>query len=146
MSKNIEPITDLICELSRNCTLKEEYFATSFNLTPTEVRLLKLFTESPTHSIKELCTQLMVTPGRITHILDSLEKKKLISRSNDPSDKRSILVKLMPNANPFIKNLQNNYRVLHEKILNTVDEKDLEKILSSLKVLVNVFRKWSNQK
>jgi DNA-binding MarR family transcriptional regulator len=146
LSKNIEPITDLICELSRNCTLKEEYFATSFNLTPTEVRLLKLFTDSPTHSIKELCTQLMVTPGRITHILDSLEKKKLISRSNGPSDKRSILVKLMPNANPFIKNLQNNYRVLHEKILNTVDEKELEKILSSLTVLVNVFRKWSNQK
>ena len=52
----------------------------------------------------------------------------------------------MPNANPFITNLQNNYRVLHEKILETIDEKELEKILTSLKVLVNVFRKWSNQK
>jgi len=85
LSKNLDPVAELICELTRNCNIKEEYFASSFNLSPTEVRLLKLFVLSPTYKIKELQSLLNLTPGRITHILTSLEAKKLILRTADSS-------------------------------------------------------------
>lgn len=142
----MEPIAELICELTRNCNIKEEYFASSFNLSPTEVRFLKLFAVSPTYTIKELRNLLKLTPGRITHILTSLEEKKLISRSNDPQDKRVILVKLMPKANPLITNLHQNYHELHNRILQNVEKKELENIFSSLEILVDVFKKWVEQK
>ena len=116
----MEPVAELICELTRNCNIKEEYFASSFNLSPTEVRFLKLFAISPTYSIKELRDILKLTPCRITHILSSLEAKKLISRTLDPKDKRVIIVNLMPKAAPLISNLQQNYRELHNKILQNV--------------------------
>ncbi|HMU43568.1 MAG TPA: MarR family transcriptional regulator [Ignavibacteriaceae bacterium] len=146
MSNNMEPVAELICELTRNCNIKEEYFASSFNLSPTEVRFLKLFAISPTYSIKELRDILKLTPGRITHILSSLEAKKLISRTLDPKDKRVIIVNLMPKAAPLISNLQQNYHELHNKILQNVKEEEMEKILSSLEILVDVFKKWVNQK
>ena len=146
MAKNIEPVAELICELTRNCNIKEEFFASSFNLSPTEVRFLKLFAVSPTYSIKELRDILKITPGRITHILTALESKKLISRTLDPKDKRVIVVNLMPKAAPLISNLQQNYLDLHNKILQNVKEDEMEKILSSLEILVNVFKKWVNQK
>ncbi len=132
MAKNIEPVAELICELTRNCNIKEEFFASSFNLSPTEVRFLKLFAVSPTYSIKELRDILKITPGRITHILTTLESKKLISRTLDPKDKRVIIVNLMPKAAPLISNLQQNYLDLHNKILQNVKEEEMEKILSSL--------------
>lgn len=146
MPKDMKPVAELICELTRNCNIKEEYFASSFNLSPTEVRLLKLFVSTPTYTIKEIRDRLKLTPGRITHILTSLEAKKLISRSLDANDKRVILVSLMPKANPLIKNLNENYNELHNRILQNVKEEEIEKILSSLEILVDVFRKWVNQR
>ena len=142
MPKDIDPVAELICELTRNCNIKEEYFASSFNLSPTEVRLLKLFVLSPSYTIKELRDLLKLTSGRITHILTSLEAKKLILRNSDSKDKRVVIVSLLPNANPLIKNLNNNYHELHNRILRNVDEMEMEKILSSLKILVDVFKEW----
>ena len=146
MSKDIEPIAELICELTRNCNIKEEYFASSFNLSPSEVRFLKLFVLSPTYTIKELRDLLNLTPGRITHILTTLEAKKLISRTPDSKDKRVILVNLLPKANPLITNLNQNYHELHNRILRNVKDDEMEKILSSLHILVDVFKKWVDQK
>ena len=142
----MEQIAELICELTRNCTIKEEYFAASFNLSPTEVRLLKLFSFSPKYTIKELRELLKLTPGRITHILTTLEEKKLITRVQDASDKRIILVNLTSKALPLITNLQQNYHDLHVKILESVDSFELKKITSALEILNDVFRKWVNQK
>ncbi|MGQ9799308.1 MAG: MarR family winged helix-turn-helix transcriptional regulator, partial [Ignavibacterium sp.] len=132
MADNIEPVAELICELTRNCNIKEEYFASSFNLSPTEVRFLKLFAVKPTYSIKEMRDILKLTPGRITHILTSLENKKLISRALDPNDKRITIVSLMPKAAPLILNLKQNYLELHNEILQSVKEEEMEKILTSL--------------
>ncbi len=146
MSTEMEPIAEMICELTRNCSIKEEYFAASFNLSPTEVKFLKLFAVKPKNTIKELRDILKLTPGRITHILTSLEAKNLISRTLDESDKRVILVSIFPKANPLITNLHQNYTELHNRILQNVDEKELEKISSSLKILNEVFGKWVNQK
>jgi len=146
MPKDIDPIAELICELTRNCNIKEEYFASSFNLSPTEVRLLKLFVLSPTYTIKELRDLLKLTPGRITHILTSLEAKKLVSRNSNSKDKRVILVSLLPKANPLITNLNKNYHELHNRILRNVKETEMNKILSSLEILVGVFKEWVDQK
>jgi DNA-binding MarR family transcriptional regulator len=142
----LRPIAEMICELTRNCTIKEEYFAASFNLSPTEVRLLKLFSVKPNYTIKELRDILKLTPGRITHILTSLEDKNLISRTLDEKDKRVICVSLLPKANPLIANLHQNYNELHMRILQDVDESELKKISSSLQILNGVFKKWANQK
>jgi len=146
MLKDIDPIAELICELTRNCNIKEEYFASSFNLSPTEVRLLKLFVLSPTYTIKEIRDLLKLTPGRITHILTSLEAKKLVSRNSDSKDKRIIIVSLLPKANPLITNLNKNYHELHNRILKNVKEEEIKKILSSLEILVGVFKEWVDQK
>lgn len=146
MSTQMEPIAEMICELTRNCSIKEEYFAASFNLSPTEVKFLKLLAVKPQYTIKELREILKLTPGRITHILTSLEKKNLVTRTLDLTDKRVILVSLQPKANPLILNLHQNYRELHKRILQNVNDEELEKIASSLKILNEVFGQWVNQK
>lgn len=146
ISNELESIAELVCELTRNCSMKEEYFAASFNLSPTEVRLLKLFTNASQYSIKELCETLNLTPGRITHILSSLEEKKLVIRKQNQTDKRNYYVELLPKANPLINNLHKNYISLHESILQNVGEKELKQIQSSLKLLTEQFKQWVEKK
>ena len=146
MQTEMEPIAEMICELTRNCFIKEEYFAASFNLSPTEVKFLKLFAVKPQYTIKELRDILKLTPGRITHILTSLQDKNLISRTLDENDKRVILVSILPKEQPLITNLHKHYKKKHLRILQDVDESELKKISSSLQILNTVFKKWVNQK
>ena len=141
-----EDVAELICELTRNCNIKEEFFAASFNLSPTEVRLLKLFAFENTFSIKEIRNKLDLSAGRISHILRSLEAKKLLTRITDNMDKRNTIVKLLPNASPFIHNLHQNYNRLHEDLLKNVTNLEMNNIYLSLKVLVDIFKKWVQEK
>lgn len=140
--KNIENIAEMICELTRCCHQKEDYFATTFNLSPTEVRFLKLYNNKTIYTIKELTVLLELTPGRISHILTSLESKKLIERIKNENDKRNVFVKLLPKANLFIKNLKENYISLHKELIENLSNEEIEKISSSLKILIENFRKW----
>ncbi|MGE5679277.1 MAG: MarR family winged helix-turn-helix transcriptional regulator [Bacillota bacterium] len=137
-----ETLAQLICTLTRNCNIREEYFASSFNLSPTEVKVLKLFAFSQTLSIRELCSLLKLTPGRITQIINSLEEKKLLSRSADPKDKRNVIVSTSPKCQPFINNLNQSYIELHKRVLEKVDKEDQDKIFSALKILVEIFGNW----
>lgn len=144
--KEVEVISQLICSLTRNCNIKEDFFASSFNLSPTEVRVLRLFSFSPTYNIKELKEKLQLTSGRITHIVSSLETKKLVIRHQDENDKRNIIVSLSPKATPLINNLQKSYNQLHKKILQSVNKEELNTIISSLTTLVDVFENWVIEK
>jgi DNA-binding MarR family transcriptional regulator len=141
-----EDVAELICELTRNCNIKEEFFAASFNLSPTEVRLLKLFAFENTFSIKEIRNKLNLSAGRISHILRSLEAKKLLTRITDDMDKRNTIVKLLPNASPFIQNLHQNYNRLHKDLLKNVNRVEMNNIYLSLEVLVDIFKKWVQEK
>lgn len=149
MKRNLneyEKLAGLICELTRCCNQKEEFFAASFNLSPTEVRLLMLFSFDNIYSIKQLREELALTPGRITHIVDSLEKKKLVERYKDETDKRNIYVRTTPKAGIFIQNLKDNYIQLHQNLLSNVSHDEMGKIYSSMEILVKTFKNWTKQK
>jgi MarR family 2-MHQ and catechol resistance regulon transcriptional repressor len=139
-------IAELICELTRNCNIKEDIFAASFNLSPTEVRLLKLFVFADSYSIKEIKEKLNLTAGRITHILLSLERKKIILRIPSPSDKRTIQVKLQAKASPLIRNIHQNYDKLHKDLLKNVDRTKIKNMVDSLQILVTIFKNWVGKK
>jgi len=139
-------IAELICELTRNCNIKEDFFAASFNLSPTEVRLLKLFAFADSYSIKEIREKLNLTAGRITHILGSLEAKKILQRVPEENDKRNINVQLLPKANLLIQNLHQNYDKLHENLLKNVKGVEMKNIYESLQILVDIFKKWVAEK
>lgn len=141
-----EALAELVCELTRNCNLKEDFFAASFNLSPTEVRLLKLFVFENTLPVKEIRERLNLSAGRISHILQSLEAKKLLTRISDDTDKRNIIVTLLPNASPFIKNLHQSYQRLHDDLLKNVTEKEMNEIYHSLEILVDILKKWGNER
>jgi len=144
--KKEEKIAELLCELTRLCNIKEEHFASSFNLSPGEFRLLKYFASKETYKIKELCVLLNLTPGRITHLVSSLEKKQLIKRNVTPDDRRNILISLSSQSRNFINNIYSDHINFHNNVLIEVSEKKKNEILSSLKMMVDSLQNWINTK
>jgi MarR family transcriptional regulator, organic hydroperoxide resistance regulator len=69
-------------------TLKEA------QLTPPQYMILSLLQEKDKRPFKELANLLGCTRATVTGIVDTLEKKGLVSRSPNPGDRRSMLVTL----------------------------------------------------
>ena len=128
------------------CNIKEENFALSFNLSPGEFRLLKLFVFKNPYTVKELCELLSLTPGRITHLVGSLESKKLITKKTNTTDKRGVTIYLSPKSKKYIQNVYNSHISFHKEILKHIDEKEKEVLNKSLTIIVDSFKKWIKNK
>lgn len=135
----------LTCELAKSCDSKERYFASLFNLTPAEFKCLRLFKNTKVLSIKEMISHLNITPGRITHILTSLETKKFITRKIDPTDKRNVQVTLTSRSEPFIKNLYESHIKLHEDILEKIEPEKRETVILAMKEVISALNLWSKR-
>lgn len=145
MEKENKTLAELLIDLSRNCSIKEEYFANSFNLSPTEVKILKLFAFENSYTIKEIKDKLKLTSGRIAQIVSSLEKKKILIRVKDESDKRNTIVNLTPKSLLLVKNLKSSYDELNKKILANINPDEKNQIEQSLNTLIRVFSVWANE-
>ncbi|HRI48208.1 MAG TPA: MarR family transcriptional regulator, partial [Ignavibacteriaceae bacterium] len=128
-------------DITRTCNISEEYFATSFNITPAEFRLLKIFFFTETISIKELCAKLNLTPGRITQIITKLETKKFVTRTIDKADKRNIFVSLTPKSKPFVSNLYQSHININLNLLKQLDLDKREVIAHLLEILIEDLKK-----
>jgi MarR family 2-MHQ and catechol resistance regulon transcriptional repressor len=136
-------IAELTCRLSRACNKKETSFAALFQLTPTELRCLRMFAKKSTVSIKEMIDELEISAGRVTHILTSLENKKYIIRRVDKTDKRNHLVDLTPQSRKFINQLTKKHVELHQNILNDLGEEHRTILTQVMSDLINALEDWS---
>ncbi len=142
----VESTAELLCEITRMCTIKEEHFASRFNLSPGEFRLLKLFVFKDPYTVKELCEMMNLTPGRITHLVDSLRKKNLIIKKTDFQDKRNIKLCLSQKSKVYVKNVYDSHIKFHKNLLNKIDDKDKKDLIKSLILLVDSFKQWITNK
>ncbi len=138
-----EVMADLTCKLYRACNKKETSFAALFNLTPTELRCLRMFNAKQTVSIKEMIGELEISAGRVTHILTSLEKKQYIVRRVDKTDKRNYLVDLTPESKKFINLLSKKHLELHQNILENIGEENKLIVITVLSQLIDALEIWT---
>jgi len=144
IDSSAELMSILTCDLGKTCLNKEHFFAAKYNLTPAEFRCLRLFKNKSSMSIKRIAVQMNLTPGRITHILTSLEAKKYIERKIDQKDKRNIIVHLTNSSIPFLKQVNENHIKLHENILNNLPEDKREFIIESMEELIKALKTWTD--
>ncbi|TAL70755.1 MAG: MarR family transcriptional regulator [Bacteroidetes bacterium] len=137
-------MANLTIQLEKFCQIKDQFFSSKFKLTPAEFRCLRIIKENDAVSTKQLAKQMKLTPGRITHLLNSLEFKNLISRQIDKNDRRGIQTFITPDAVNFIDNVIKEYTKLHEEILDYLPKDKRETILDNVVLFFNAMQKWEN--
>lgn len=139
-------LAELTCRLAQSCNEKESYFSSQYGITPAEFKCLKLFIADKSLSIKVISSQMNITPGRITHILTSLESKGYITREADKNDKRNVIVTLTEKSDPFIKNLSESHLKLHKDMLSGMEESERQQLVKTLKDLLKILKPYTNRK
>jgi DNA-binding MarR family transcriptional regulator len=139
-------LANLTLQMEKFCQVKEYFFAHKFNLTPAEFRCLRFIRDNDLINTKELARLMKLTPGRITHLLNALERKNLIDRAIDKSDRRSIQVSLTEHTGEFLAKIIAEYTKLHEEIIKYIPVEKREDVMSNLNYFFMALRDWAGEK
>jgi len=94
----IHKIEKKIKNLNRKITLR-------FNLTPSQYFILRSLSQKNSQPHFRLAESLCCTRSTITEIVDTMERKGLVERIQNPRDRRSLIVEITDRGKKLIKEL-----------------------------------------
>lgn len=133
-------------QISDATVLMHEAIARKAGLTGTDHKYLSIILDKGTITAGELSNFTGLTTGAITGVIDRLEKKKLIKREFDKTDRRKILI--VPNLEKANKLFANSHLDLSsqiENLLSKFTENEIEAIEKYLNSTVEIMKNITNQ-
>lgn len=94
--------------------------------------------------VSQLSSHLQITPGAVTHIINSLVKKKFVERLNDKDDRRIVLIKLSTNGLNVLKNIKLKFFNKCEKLLIHLGESKGKTFIRLLSEVLDFFENNKN--
>ncbi|RMH64414.1 MAG: MarR family transcriptional regulator [Calditrichaeota bacterium] len=141
--QNLEyEMANTIFLLRQKCYTKDMYFVRSFNITMAEYNCLVIFFSKEIYAIKDLAKALDITPGGVTRIITSLEKKGIVKRRIGVEDRRRIDVQLTKKGRDMVDKLRQTSMEMHGKILSRLEEPHREPVLNALRQLTEAIDAW----
>lgn len=104
----------------------------SFNIRPAQFAILLLAHQRPGIRQMELTRALQKKHANIVTLLDELERRDLIERALDPSDKRSRLLRLTPDGERLIRKLLARHARLERNLEETFGRAQRAELLKLL--------------
>ncbi len=108
-----------------------------YDLTIEQLHLLKQLSVSKGQTQYQLAEGTNKSPANITRILDRLEKKGLVSRKKNPSDRRSILVFLTEQGESLLMDVRILFEGLNTDLVVGIS---LEKQMITIDVLKTILQ------
>ena len=106
-----------------------------FDVTPSQMRAVRVLSHHGGVRSSELAQLLHITPRSVTEVVDALEAKGLAARSPDPSDRRATLVSLTDRGSELSEEVRRARGVESERMfdrLSSADRDHLARILRKL--------------
>lgn len=96
-----------------------------FGITTEQWSVLRTLSESDEITQKELSERADKDQATLTKILDLLEKNEFIERVQNPSDRRSFLIKITNKGTELVKDVAPFLEEIFEKIIHKIDAEKL---------------------
>lgn len=109
-----------------------------FGLTPDEFDVLATLRRGGAPFEMNPCDlgdSMMISSGTVTHRLDKLEKRGLVSRRPDPGDRRSVLVSLTPEGRELQDTAMVSHLELEARLLSGLTERQRAELAKLLRLL-----------
>jgi DNA-binding MarR family transcriptional regulator len=134
-TKSMPEIFELIETLNKR--LKQFHGKTlrEAHLTPAQYFILSLLEEKDQRPFKELAELMSCTRATITGIVDTMEKKGLVSRGPNPEDRRSLLVILTDKGRLLLKNTPELQETFASCCFDVLPSKEVEQLYALLRKL-----------
>lgn len=103
------------------------------DLSSTQYNVLRILRGSPEGlPCGEVANRMITRDPDITRLLDRLEKRKLISRSRDTKDRRTVLARITPEGHKLLAELDEPVQQAHRKLLGHLGRERLRALTELL--------------
>ena len=113
------------------------------SLTIAQLKSLFFIADKGKTNFKKLADALGVTPPNVTGIVDRLVDHGLVSRTENPEDRRIMLLQITTKGRNLLHNLQQNRASHMSSILEHLDQNDLAALHRGLEALVGAARTFN---
>ncbi len=83
----------------------------------------------------EVATRMHITSGTVTSLLDNLERKGFVERSNDPDDRRRVLVDITADAQRLLDKVLPDVQVVATTMFEKISVKQQQALLDNLEAV-----------
>lgn len=122
----------LIGEMVHCCQDRMIFQSRKFDLPQAELRCLMLFGDERYLTVKNIAQRLEVAKSRVTKILEGMESRGLISRTDDPQDGRVRLINLTPEGKRRAQAVAEFIHLIHQRILLQILPDERQGIIAAL--------------
>jgi len=130
-----EQVADQIRRINRLLRASSQEDWTSLSLTRAQLKILVLLQQEGPATVGYLASHLGVTLPSITATVDRLVNQGLVSRADDPSDRRRVINQLTPAGVALIERLQEGRRARLVTALQELSPEDLDTLSKALNML-----------
>lgn len=122
----------LVNDVARQVRTRFDQRARARGMTRAQWMILAVLDHRPGVSQNELASRLEVEPISVGRLIDRLEARGLVERRPDPADRRVRRLHLLPEARPFLDDIESQREVLSAEILDGIDEEARSQLVESL--------------
>jgi MarR family transcriptional regulator, organic hydroperoxide resistance regulator len=115
------------------------------NLTIAQLKSLFFIADREKTNFKKLAEALNVTPPNVTGIIDRLVEQKLVSRTENPEDRRIMLLQITDEGRKLLNNLREKRTTAMTKIMGhlTIEQLNIQK--QSVQDLIKAAEKYRDK-
>lgn len=128
-------LQELISELHNCCKERYSHEAKAFKMPQAELRCLMLFEGHKYLTGIQIAGLLEVAKSRATVIIENLDKKGMVQRSQDPNDARVKLINLTPAGQRKVREIEEFMFALHQQLLDQIDPGQRTGVITALEAL-----------
>jgi DNA-binding MarR family transcriptional regulator len=128
-------LQELISELHNCCKERYSHEAKAFLMPQAELRCLMLFEGHKYLTGVQIAGLLEVAKSRATVIIENLDKKGLVQRSQDPNDARVKLINLTQVGQRKVREIEEFMFTLHQQLLGQIDPGQRNGVITALETL-----------
>lgn len=108
-----------------------------FDLSIPEWKLIGLLCEHGPMRLAEIAERLSVEAPLVTNLIDNLEKKSLVERKNDKSDRRAKIISPTKKGNSMIPVIDKKVKYVMAQLLSGAERVEMMNYMKVLQLIVN---------
>ena len=112
-------LDEAVRKVGAQAVLISDLVASRVGVNPTDLECLDLLQLAGPTTAGQVSAHTGLTTGATTAVIDRLERAGFVQRQRDPDDRRVVRVEVLdhcgPQIEPFYKQLQEEFEVLHER-------------------------------
>ena len=126
----------ILMQTSKNIQDQIKLEISKSNLNITEFSVLETLYHKGQQTIHQIGNSILISSGSMTYVIDKLEKKDLLKRTDCPNDRRAIFIVLTPKGEDLMDKIMPEYQEFINHMfdsLNTEEAGMLVELLQKIK-------------